>query len=74
MIYFCDLASMNFKFHNRLKIWNKKDSQSQTQLRKKESYMKYWRNETPVKSNINREKYAVNNNFCDKAEIFFEKI
>ena len=36
--------------------------------------MKYWRNETPVKSNINREKYAINNNFYDKAEIFFEKI
>ena len=35
--------------------------------------MKYWRNETPVKSNINPEKYPINNNFYDKAEIFFEK-
>ena len=32
--------------------------------------MKYWQNETPVKSNINCEKYRKNINLYDKAEIF----
>ena len=37
--------------------------------------MKYGRNETPVKSNINCEKYTIkNNNLYGKAEIFLKKI
>ena len=32
--------------------------------------MKYWQNETPVKSNINCEKYRKNINLYEKAEIF----
>ena len=32
--------------------------------------MKYWQNETPVKSNINCEKYTKNINIYDTAEIF----
>ena len=36
--------------------------------------MKYWRNKTPVKSNINFKKYAININLYDKAEIFLKKI
>ena len=36
--------------------------------------MKYWRNETPVKSNINCKKYAINNNLYDKAVMFFKTI
>ena len=50
----------------------KKDSLSQTQSRKKESYIKHWQNETLVKSNINCEKYTKNINLYDKAEIFFK--
>ena len=30
--------------------------------------MKYWRNETSVKGNINCEKYTINNKLYDKAE------
>ena len=35
--------------------------------------MKYWQNETLVKSNINCEKYRKNINSYDKAEIFPKK-
>ena len=35
--------------------------------------MKYWRNEPLVKSNTNSEKYTINNNLHDKAEVFFQK-
>ena len=36
--------------------------------------MKYWQNETLVKSNINCEKYRKNINSYDKAEIFPKNI
>ena len=42
----------------RNQIWNTDGKQSK-------------RNEILVKSNVNWEKYTINNNFYDKAEIFF---
>ena len=42
-------------------------------LSKEKRNMKYWQNETLVKSNINCEKYTKNINLHDKAEIFLKK-
>ena len=42
-------------------------------LSKEKRNMKYWQNETLVKSNINCEKYRKNINLYDKAEIFPKK-
>ena len=36
--------------------------------------MKFWRNETPIKSAIDCEECTINNNLYGKAEIFFKKI
>ena len=35
--------------------------------------MKYWRNQAPVKSNINCKKYTINNNLYNKVKIFLKK-
>ena len=43
-------------------------------LSKEKRNMKYWQNETLVKSNISCEKYRKNINLYDKAEIFLKKI
>ena len=43
-------------------------------LSKEKRNMKYWQNETLVKSKINCEKYRKNINLHDKAEIFFKTI
>ena len=43
-------------------------------LSKEKRNMKYWQNETLVKSNINCEKYRKNINSYDKAEIFPKNI